>query len=128
MTDAIKSMRLFNMHSHLRADPAQLSAAQSALLAAPQLPSFARRNPSFEGCCSAFPVMDMLPPACSPVLTHGAFHSASRSGQPQDVYVRGHVFLRLTESEARRARCIITRRIKQRPHSPHTARGENVAR
>jgi RNA exonuclease 4 len=51
VTDAIKSMRLFNMHSHLRADPAQLSAAQSALLTAPQLPSFARRNPSFEGCC-----------------------------------------------------------------------------
>ena len=39
------------MHSHLRADPVQLSAAQSALLVAQQLPSFARRNPSFEGCC-----------------------------------------------------------------------------
>ena len=110
-------MRLFNMHTHLRADPAQLSAAQSALLAAPQLPSFARRNPSFEGCCSASLVMDT-----SPLLIGSyarAIHSASRSGQPQDVYVRRHVLLRLTEAQARRARCIITRRIKQRPQSPN---------
>ena len=51
VTDAIKSMRLFNLHTHLREDAAQLAAAQSALLASPQAPSCARRNPSFEGCC-----------------------------------------------------------------------------
>ena len=51
VTDAIKSMRLFNLHNHLRGDAAQWAAAQAALLATQQTPSFARLNPSFEGCC-----------------------------------------------------------------------------
>ncbi len=51
VTDAVKSMRLFNLHSHLRNSPPQLAAAQTALLSTQQTPSFARRNPVFEGCC-----------------------------------------------------------------------------
>ncbi len=51
VTDAIKSMRLFNLHNHLRNDPAQLAQAHAALLATQQQPSFARRNPSYDGCC-----------------------------------------------------------------------------
>lgn len=49
--DAIKSIRLFNLHQRLQASPAQWQAAQQALLATPPAPSFARQNPSYEGVC-----------------------------------------------------------------------------
>jgi len=51
VTDAIKAMRLFNLHTRLRADEGAWAAAQAALLASPPAPSFARRHPSFEGAC-----------------------------------------------------------------------------
>lgn len=52
MTDAQKSIRLFNLHATvLSNNPAQLAAAQQALLAHPPRPSFAKLNPTFEGVC-----------------------------------------------------------------------------
>lgn len=52
VTDAQKSVRLFNLHHTVLAhDPAQLATAHAALLSAPQQQSFARRNPQFEGVC-----------------------------------------------------------------------------
>ena len=51
VTDAIKSMQLYNLHQRLQPDAAALASAHAALLAAPVAPSFARLNPSFEGCC-----------------------------------------------------------------------------
>jgi RNA exonuclease 4 len=51
VTDAIKSMQLYNLHQRLQLDAAALASAHAALLAAPVAPSFARLNPSFEGCC-----------------------------------------------------------------------------
>lgn len=51
VTDAVKSVRLFNHYHRLRAQPGAWEAAQQALLAAPPLQSFARRHPTFEGVC-----------------------------------------------------------------------------
>lgn len=49
--DALKSIRLFNYHNHVKATPGGLEQAHKTLLAAPIAPSFAKRNPSFEGVC-----------------------------------------------------------------------------
>jgi hypothetical protein len=51
VTDAQKSIRLFNLHIHLSNNPEQLTSAQAALLANPPQPSFARLNPTFDGVC-----------------------------------------------------------------------------
>ena len=53
VTDAVKSMRLFNLHGRLRAEPggAAWARAAAALLASTPEPSFAKQNPSFEGVC-----------------------------------------------------------------------------
>lgn len=49
--DAVKSIRLFNLHTMLAADAAARAQAEAALLASTPEPSFAKRNPSFEGVC-----------------------------------------------------------------------------
>lgn len=49
--DAIKSMRLFKLYLEFQSDAAKLQAAHQALLAAPLVPSFAKRFPQFEGVC-----------------------------------------------------------------------------
>eukprot|EP00798_Chlamydomonas_sp_ICE-L_P018074 gene18074-24497_t len=51
VTDAIKSVRLFNYYHQLQTNPSAWEQAQQALLATPPPPSFARRNPQFEGVC-----------------------------------------------------------------------------
>ncbi len=50
--DAIKSIRLFNMHRQLHGQPAVWQAqVEARLLATQPEPSFAKKNPSFEGVC-----------------------------------------------------------------------------
>ncbi|KAK9820244.1 hypothetical protein WJX72_007936 [[Myrmecia] bisecta] len=49
--DAIKSMRLFTLYNQLQAHPESWKQAQEALLATEPEPSFAKRNPTFEGVC-----------------------------------------------------------------------------
>ena len=49
VTDAVKSIRLFNYHQTLQATPGAMEQAQRALLAAPVAPSFAKRYPTFDG-------------------------------------------------------------------------------
>jgi RNA exonuclease 4 len=49
--DAIKSIRLFAMHQHMHAIKEQWQAVEQMLLATQPEPSFARKNPSFEGVC-----------------------------------------------------------------------------
>lgn len=52
VTDAVKSICLYNHYTaNLQHDAAAMEAARAALLAAPVEPSFARRNPAFEGVC-----------------------------------------------------------------------------
>jgi DNA polymerase III alpha subunit (gram-positive type) len=51
VTDAVKSIRLFNHHQQLQQTPGAFEAAQQALLATPPAPSFAKRNPIFDGVC-----------------------------------------------------------------------------
>jgi len=53
VTDAVKSMRLFNLHGRLRAEPGggAWARAAAALLSSTPEPSFAKQNPSFEGVC-----------------------------------------------------------------------------
>lgn len=51
VTDAIKSMRLYNYYLQMQSDPQGWSAAQRACLETPVQPSFSRRNPSFESVC-----------------------------------------------------------------------------
>ena len=52
LTDAVKSVKLYNLHSRLQAGgEAGWAAAQQSLLATPPHPSFARRFPTFEGVC-----------------------------------------------------------------------------
>ena len=51
MADAAKSVRLYHYFCELEKDPAALAAAQRKLATAPRAPSFALRNPSFEGVC-----------------------------------------------------------------------------
>ena len=51
VTDAQKSIRLFNLHARLSRDPEQLASAHQTLLANQPQPSFARLNPTFEGVC-----------------------------------------------------------------------------
>lgn len=53
VTDAVKSMRLFNLHGRLRAEPGggAWARAAAALLASTPEPSFAKQNPSYEGVC-----------------------------------------------------------------------------
>jgi hypothetical protein len=49
--DAIKSVRLFNLHQRARPDAARWAALEAALLASKPEASFAKRNPTFEGVC-----------------------------------------------------------------------------
>lgn len=49
--DAVKSIRLFNLHQQLQQSPAAWEQAQQSLLAVPPDPSFAKLNPSFDGVC-----------------------------------------------------------------------------
>lgn len=49
--DALKSIKLFNLHQQMQQDQAQWQQAQQALLDAPPTLSFARQNPSYEGVC-----------------------------------------------------------------------------
>lgn len=49
--DAIKSVRLYNLSQQLQQDPAAWQQAQQKLLAIPPEPSFAKKNPSYEGVC-----------------------------------------------------------------------------
>ncbi|KAI3428820.1 hypothetical protein D9Q98_007637 [Chlorella vulgaris] len=49
--DALKSIRLFKLYQQLQGDQEQWKAAQQALLDAPPQPSFARKNPSYDGVC-----------------------------------------------------------------------------
>ena len=53
--DALKSVRLFNYHAYYSSGQgggeAALEAAKQKLLETPPEPSFARKNPSWEGCC-----------------------------------------------------------------------------
>lgn len=51
VTDAVKSVRLFNLYHQLHQVPGAWQNAQRALLAAPPLHSFAKRNPTYEGVC-----------------------------------------------------------------------------
>mmetsp|Transcript_29787 Transcript_29787/g.76469 ORF Transcript_29787/g.76469 Transcript_29787/m.76469 type:complete len:252 (-) Transcript_29787:293-1048(-) len=49
--DACKSIRLFHLHNKMKASPQDWEKAQAILLAVPPGPSFAKRFPTFEGCC-----------------------------------------------------------------------------
>ncbi|CAK0783798.1 hypothetical protein CVIRNUC_006998 [Coccomyxa viridis] len=49
--DAVKSVRLFREFQNFQSDEAAWSSAQEKLLAVPPEPSFAKRNPEFEGVC-----------------------------------------------------------------------------
>lgn len=51
VTDATKSMRLFNHYQQLSQTPGAFEEAQQALLSVPPAPSFAKKNPTFEGVC-----------------------------------------------------------------------------
>lgn len=51
VADAAKSVRLYQYFCELEKDPTALAAAQRKLATAPRAPSFALRNPSFEGVC-----------------------------------------------------------------------------
>jgi hypothetical protein len=51
VTDAMKSMRLFNMYVDVSRNPEKLAEMQRRLIETPPSPSFAKRFPSFEGCC-----------------------------------------------------------------------------
>lgn len=51
ITDALISIRLYNKFAQIRNNPAEMEAAQKALLASPLEASFAKKNPSFEGVC-----------------------------------------------------------------------------
>jgi len=50
-SDAIKSMRLFNLHRHIQSQPELWQQMQEKLLTTTPEPSFAKKNPSFEGVC-----------------------------------------------------------------------------
>ena len=50
-SDAIKSIRLFNLHQQVQNQPQVWQQMQEKLLASAPEPSFARKNPSFEGVC-----------------------------------------------------------------------------
>lgn len=49
--DAMKSVKLFNLHQQLQGDEQQWQQAQQALLDAPPTLSFARQHPTYEGVC-----------------------------------------------------------------------------
>jgi RNA exonuclease 4 len=49
--DALKSIRLFNYHRSMQNQPVAWENAQKFLLETEPEPSFARKNPSFEGVC-----------------------------------------------------------------------------
>eukprot|EP00878_Enallax_costatus_P044146 GHUV01052401.1.p1 GENE.GHUV01052401.1~~GHUV01052401.1.p1 ORF type:complete len:108 (-),score=33.05 GHUV01052401.1:244-567(-) len=49
--DAMKSIKLFNLHQQLQQNGQQWQQAQQALLDAPPTLSFARQNPTYEGVC-----------------------------------------------------------------------------
>ena len=49
--DAIKSVRLFNLYQQVHSQPQAWEKIQEKLLATEPEPSFAKKNPSFEGVC-----------------------------------------------------------------------------
>mmetsp|Transcript_19476 Transcript_19476/g.39709 ORF Transcript_19476/g.39709 Transcript_19476/m.39709 type:complete len:276 (-) Transcript_19476:189-1016(-) len=51
VTDAVKSMRLFNLYCRVQQNPEELAALHKKLLETPVAPSFAKQNPTYEGCC-----------------------------------------------------------------------------
>mmetsp|Transcript_56608 Transcript_56608/g.135131 ORF Transcript_56608/g.135131 Transcript_56608/m.135131 type:complete len:275 (+) Transcript_56608:222-1046(+) len=51
VTDAVKSMQLFNLYIQVQHNPPELARLQGLLLSTPVAPSFAKKNPEFEGCC-----------------------------------------------------------------------------
>mmetsp|Transcript_7669 Transcript_7669/g.15016 ORF Transcript_7669/g.15016 Transcript_7669/m.15016 type:complete len:275 (-) Transcript_7669:263-1087(-) len=51
VTDAVKSMQLFNLYCRVQHSPDEVASLHQKLLATPVAPSFAKQNPSFEGCC-----------------------------------------------------------------------------
>uniref|UniRef100_A0A061R761 Exonuclease domain-containing protein n=1 Tax=Tetraselmis sp. GSL018 TaxID=582737 RepID=A0A061R761_9CHLO len=51
LEDACKSIRLFHLYNWLQESRDRWEKAQAMLLAVPPIPSFAKRFPTFEGCC-----------------------------------------------------------------------------
>mmetsp|Transcript_39713 Transcript_39713/g.97611 ORF Transcript_39713/g.97611 Transcript_39713/m.97611 type:complete len:279 (-) Transcript_39713:448-1284(-) len=51
VSDAVKSMQLFNLYCRTQSSPEALTKMHASLLSAPVAPSFAKLNPSYEGCC-----------------------------------------------------------------------------
>jgi hypothetical protein len=51
VVDAKRSVQLFNLYSRLQHSPAALASIQQVMLTTPVTPSFAKTNPTFEGCC-----------------------------------------------------------------------------
>lgn len=51
VVDATKSIRLFNLYNNMQMTTGQWEQAQHALLASQPQPSFAKRNPSYDGVC-----------------------------------------------------------------------------
>eukprot|EP01052_Picozoa_sp_SAG31_P025540 SAG31_NODE_2243_length_6102_cov_5.923205_2_plen_146_part_00 len=49
--DAVKSCKLFNAYRATRADPVALAKVEKRVIETPPAPSFAKLNPSWEGCC-----------------------------------------------------------------------------
>lgn len=49
--DAVKSIRLFNLYKTLQSDPQAWRRAQETVMTAEVQPSFAKRNPEFDGVC-----------------------------------------------------------------------------
>jgi RNA exonuclease 4 len=50
-TDAILSIRLYNLYKFIENDPAEMEKARKALLSCPLEPSFSRLNPTLDGVC-----------------------------------------------------------------------------
>lgn len=50
-TDAIKSMKIFNLYCRSQHNAEELGRMQQALMSKPVAPSFAKLNPDYEGCC-----------------------------------------------------------------------------
>lgn len=51
VTDAQRSVRLFNLYCRLQHSPAELASMQQLMLATAVAPSFAKLHPTYEGCC-----------------------------------------------------------------------------
>lgn len=51
VTDAVKSMQLFNLYCRIQHNPEEMTKIQEKLLSTPVAPSFAKLNPTYKGCC-----------------------------------------------------------------------------